>query len=67
VVLPFVNVALAGRAPFQRSAGSLRAEGVLILLGPGGVQPHATRSGGDLIGTSPWHLALDEAERLLNK
>jgi phosphopantothenoylcysteine synthetase/decarboxylase len=66
VVLPFVNVALAGRAPFQHSVESLRAEGVHILLGPGGVQPHPPRTGGDLIGTYPWHLALDEADRLLS-
>jgi hypothetical protein len=65
VVLPFVNSALAGRAPFQRSVESLRAEGVRILLGPDGVQPHPPRTGGDLIGSYPWQLALDEADRLL--
>jgi phosphopantothenoylcysteine synthetase/decarboxylase len=65
VVLPFVNSALARRAPFQHSVGSLRAEGVRILLGPGGVQPHPPRTGGNLIDTYPWHLALDEADRLL--
>jgi phosphopantothenoylcysteine synthetase/decarboxylase len=66
VVLPFVNSALAGRAPFQRSVESLRAEGVHILLGPGGVQPHPPRTGGDLIGSYPWHFALDEADRLFS-
>lgn len=66
VVLPFVNSALAGRAPFQRSVESLRAEGVRILLGPGGVQPHAPRTGGHLIDAYPWHLALDEVGRLLD-
>lgn len=35
VVLPFVNSALAGRAPFRCSVESLRGEGVRILLGPG--------------------------------
>ena len=39
VVLPFVNTALASRAPFRRSVESLRAEGVKVLLGPGGFQP----------------------------
>jgi Flavoprotein len=40
VVLPFVNTALAARAPFRCSVESLRAEGIPILLGPGGFQPH---------------------------
>ncbi len=66
VVLPFVNSALASRPPFQRSVESLRAEGVKILLGPGHVEPHEPHTGGTLIETYPWHLALDEAERLLN-
>jgi phosphopantothenoylcysteine synthetase/decarboxylase len=65
IVLPFVNSALASRLPFQRSVEALRAEGVRILLGPGGVQPHPPRTGGDLIGSYPWHLALDEAEHML--
>jgi phosphopantothenoylcysteine synthetase/decarboxylase len=67
VVLPFVNSALAGRRPFQRNVESLRAEGVRILLGPGGVQPHEPHTGGTLIASYPWHLALDETERLLSR
>ena len=66
IVLPFVNSALARRAPFRRSVESLRAEGVRILLGPGGFEPHAPRTGGDLIDSYPWHLGLDEAELLLS-
>lgn len=66
IVLPFVNSALAERAPFQRSVESLRAEGVRILLGPGGFEPHEPRTGGDRIGSYPWHLGLDEAERLFS-
>jgi flavoprotein len=65
VVLPFVNTALAGRAPFRRSVDSLRAEGVTILLGPGGIQPHRPRPGEGLIGSYAWYLGLDEAERML--
>jgi hypothetical protein len=65
VVLPFVNIALASRAPFRRSTESLRAEGVKILLGPGGIQPHPPRTGGGQAATFPWHLGLDEAERML--
>jgi phosphopantothenoylcysteine synthetase/decarboxylase len=64
VVLPFVNSALASRPPFQRSVKALRAEGVSILLGPGGIESHPPRSGGALIDTFPWHLALDEADSM---
>ena len=67
VVLPFVNSALASRSPFRHSVESLRAEGVRILLGPGGFEPHPPRMGGNLIDTYPWHLALDEADRLLDQ
>lgn len=59
-VLPFVNSALARRNPFQRSVESLRAEGVRILLGPEGIQPHPPRTGSGLITAYPWHLGLDE-------
>ena len=65
VVLPFVNTALAGRVPFRRSVESLRAEGVKILPGPGGFQPHPPRAGEGLIDSYPWDLGLDEAERML--
>ncbi|WP_248966087.1 flavoprotein [Sphaerisporangium perillae] len=58
VVLPFVNSALAGRAPFRRSVDELRAEGVHVLIGPGEFEPHAPDFGGDISGTYPWHLAL---------
>jgi len=64
VVLPFVNSALAARAPFRRNVEELRREGVHILLGPGSIQPHEPHTGGDHIATYPWHLALAEAERL---
>ncbi len=67
VVLPFVNAALASRPPFRHSVESLRGEGVHILLGPGGVEPHPPRTGGDLVDSYPWHLALDEADRLLSE
>ena len=66
VVLPFVNTALAARAPFRRSVESLRAEGIRILLGPGGFQPHPPRTGGSLIDSYPWHLGINEAERALD-
>jgi pterin-4a-carbinolamine dehydratase len=64
VVLPFVNSALAGRVAFRRSTQTLASEGVRILLGPGGFEPHPPRTGADRTETFPWHLALDEADRL---
>jgi phosphopantothenoylcysteine synthetase/decarboxylase len=66
VVLPFVNSALASRPPFQRNVKALRDEGVRILIGPGGVEPHPPHTGGTLIDSWPWHLALDEADRMVN-
>ena len=64
VVLPFVNTALAGRAPFRRSVQQLRDEGVRILLGPGEFEPHPPGTGGERLDPFPWQLALDEAERM---
>jgi phosphopantothenoylcysteine synthetase/decarboxylase len=65
VVLPFVNSALASRIPFRRCVEQLRDEGVHILLGPGGVEPHEPHTGGQQIARYPWHSALAEAERLV--
>jgi hypothetical protein len=65
VVLPFVNVALASRAPFQQSIKSLRAEGVSILLGPGAFVPRQPRTPGSGFDDYPWHLALDEADNMV--
>lgn len=56
VVLPAVSAPLASRPQFARSLKALRAEGVSILLGPGGTQPPG--AGED---SFPWSLALDEA------
>lgn len=64
VVLPFVNTALASRAPFRTSVETLRREGVRILLGPGAFEPHQPRTGDTV--TYPWHLTLDEVDRLLH-
>lgn len=67
VVLPFVNSALANRVAFRRSIETLRSEGVHILLGPDGFEPHPPRAGGSRIETFPWNLALDEADRLVGR
>ncbi|GAA3795262.1 hypothetical protein GCM10022226_13280 [Sphaerisporangium flaviroseum] len=64
VVLPFVNTALAGRAPFRCSVDQLRAEGVRVLIGPGKFEAHAPSSGGDRVDTYPWSLALTQAQAL---
>jgi phosphopantothenoylcysteine synthetase/decarboxylase len=60
VVLPFVNDALASRPPFQRSVRALRAEGVSVLTGPGGVPPHKAYGEDDHLTDFPWDAALDE-------
>jgi hypothetical protein len=67
VVLPFVNAALASRAPFQRNVESLRAEGVSILTGPGAIEPHQPHTGGALIDNYPWHLALEKIDSMFGK
>ena len=58
VVLPFVNSALAGRAPFEDSVQALRSEGVRILLGLAGFEPHPPGSGSERVAGFPWHLAI---------
>ncbi|MEV0349423.1 flavoprotein [Nonomuraea sp. NPDC050680] len=63
VVLPFVNSALASRAPFLRSVESLRAEGIAVLLGPGQFEPLPSGIGGEKLDTYPWALALKEIRR----
>jgi phosphopantothenoylcysteine synthetase/decarboxylase len=65
VVLPYVNAPLASRIPFQQSVKSLRAEGVSILPGPGAIEPHQPHTGGSLIASYPWHLALDEVDSMV--
>jgi phosphopantothenoylcysteine synthetase/decarboxylase len=65
VILPFVNSALASRTPFRRSIQQLRSEdGIRILYGPGELEPHAPGSGGDLLSTYPWQLALEHVQHI---
>ena len=59
VVLPAVSAPLAARPQFARSVKALRAEGVSVLLGPGGSPPQSASDGG-----FPWQLALDEAAEM---
>jgi hypothetical protein len=61
VVLPFINRALADRAPLQTAVAHLRSEGVRVLLGPDGFQPHPPGQGDGQIGSFPWLRALEVA------
>ncbi|MFF0372461.1 flavoprotein [Micromonospora sp. NPDC005087] len=68
VVVPFVNAALAARAPFQRAVASLRDERVRILLGTDdGWEPHPPGSGNSRQKAFPWTTAFDAAARLAGK
>ena len=62
VVMPFVNTALAAREPYKRSVKELADEGVRVLIGPEGVEPHLPHTGGRLVDNYPWTLALDDLE-----
>jgi hypothetical protein len=64
VMLPFVNSALANRRPFERAVVQLRHEGVRVLLGEGGVEPHPAGAGGEYIRSFPWQLALDALDQV---
>lgn len=65
VVLPFVNAALAARAPFQRAVADLRAEHVKVLLGADdGWEPHPAGSGSSRQRAFPWATALEAANRM---
>ncbi|MBB5800800.1 hypothetical protein F4560_000568 [Saccharothrix ecbatanensis] len=58
-VLPFVNTALANNRVFHRSVAELRESGVTVLFGEDGFVPHPPRTGGQVMDSYPWHLALE--------
>jgi hypothetical protein len=63
VILPFVNSALASRAPFRRSLQQLGDERqVFVLYGSEGFVPHAPGKGGSSLKGYPWLRALQQAE-----
>lgn len=65
VVVPFVNVALAARAPFQRAVADLHDERVRVFLGADhGWEPHPAGSGSSRQRAFPWAAALEAATRL---
>lgn len=61
VMVPFVNAALASRAPFERSVGQLRAEGVRVLHGPGEWESHSGDRGAEARAAFPWRRAFELA------
>ncbi|MFG1955673.1 flavoprotein [Micromonospora sp. NPDC048830] len=65
VIVPFVNAALAARAPFQRAVAHLRHERVRVLFGRDeGWEPHPPGSGNDRQKVFPWTTAFEVAARL---
>jgi phosphopantothenoylcysteine synthetase/decarboxylase len=68
VVVPFVNAALAARAPFERAVTALRQEGVRVLFGPDDHwEPHPPGSGADRRKVFPWGTAFQVAEQLTRR
>jgi len=65
VIVPFVNAALAARAPFRHAVDSLRGEGVVILLGPHDQwEPHPPGTGNQQQKAFPWTVAFETAAQL---
>lgn len=68
VIVPFVNAALAARAPFRHAVASLRNEGVRVLLGPDDHwEPHPPGSGNKRQKAFPWTMAFEAAVQLAHK
>ncbi|SBT47336.1 flavoprotein [Micromonospora narathiwatensis] len=65
VVVPFVNAALATRAPFQRAVANLRDERIRVILGTDdGWEPHPPGSGNSRQRAFPWTAAFEAATRM---
>ncbi|MFJ8578506.1 flavoprotein [Micromonospora sp. NPDC093277] len=68
VIVPFVNAALAARAPFRHALASLRDEGVRVLLGPDDQwKPHPPGSGNERQKAFPWVVAFETAAQLAHE
>jgi len=64
VIVPFVNAALAARAPFRRALADLRGEGVRVLSGPNDEwEPHPPGAGPGSRASFPWQKAFQIAEQ----
>ncbi|MGN9803925.1 flavoprotein [Micromonospora sp. L32] len=65
VIVPFVNAALAARAPFQRAVAALRDERIRVLLGSeDGWDPHQPGGGNERQKVFPWAVAFETAAQL---
>jgi phosphopantothenoylcysteine synthetase/decarboxylase len=65
VIVPFVNAALAARAPFRHALAALRDERIRVLLGPGdGWEPHEPGGGNERQKAFPWTAAFEMASQL---
>lgn len=68
VVVPFVNSALASRAPYKNALESLRREGVRIIEGEDdGWLPHAPGAGAVRQRDFPWRKALEVVDEAVVK
>ncbi|MER6592722.1 flavoprotein [Micromonospora purpureochromogenes] len=68
VIVPFVNAALAARAPLRHAVASLRDEGVRVLLGPDDQwEPHPPGSGNERQKAFPWTVAFETAAQLTHE
>lgn len=68
LIVPFVNAALAARAPFRHAVASLRDEGVRVLLGPDDQwEPHPPGSGNERQNAFPWTVAFETAAQLAHE
>ncbi|WP_369916077.1 flavoprotein [Plantactinospora sp. KBS50] len=68
VIVPFVNAALAARAPFRHAVASLRDEGVRLLLGPDDQwEPHPPGNGNERQKAFPWTVAFETAAQLAHE
>lgn len=61
IVLPFINSALAARELLRAAVTALRREGVSVLLGDDGFQPHPPGAGHGRLADFPWTRTLHEA------
>jgi len=68
VIIPFVNAALAARAPFRRAIVDLRAEGVRVLSGPDdNWEPHPPGTGPGRQAMFSWQRAFQIAEEAADR
>lgn len=64
VALPFLNAAQTAHPAFDRNIEVLRSAGVIVLLGPGGYEPHAPHQGSKYLHKYPWQAALDAVDAI---